>query len=209
MKIKIALFLLIYFVSLFKVVDIHPIHIKYEEAVVVREAKEVKINKQELKCLTDNIHYEAAGEGIEGMKAVAAVVMNRLRDPRWPSTICKIVYQPFQFSWTTSGPGARLKPPDAQDVASLLASQVLAAWDGGRHGSRADVTLAQVLGPVYLTQAMFFHANWLKRYPYWSKSFIVVTRVGNHIFYRDRKDDSTKTAGPIPKSSEGRRRSIS
>ena len=55
----------------------------------------------EKKCLTDNIYHEARGEGVIGWKAVAAVTINRTRHYNFPDTICKVVYQKGQFSWTS------------------------------------------------------------------------------------------------------------
>lgn len=56
--------------------------------------------EKEKKCLADNIYHEARGEGEKGWKAVAAVTINRTRHPEFPSTICGVVYQYKQFSWT-------------------------------------------------------------------------------------------------------------
>ena len=46
-----------------------------------------------VECLAQAVYYEAAGEGAEGQRAVAQVVLNRLRHPGYPSTICGVVYQ--------------------------------------------------------------------------------------------------------------------
>jgi spore germination cell wall hydrolase CwlJ-like protein len=58
------------------------------------------IPKEEIECLSRNIYHEARGEGHVGMTAIAMVTLNRVKDPRWPKTVCKVVYQPYQFSWT-------------------------------------------------------------------------------------------------------------
>ena len=60
-------------------------------------------------CLALNIYHEARGEPIEGQRAVASVTLNRTLDPRWPSTVCGVVYDPQQFSWT-SHPRLSLNP---------------------------------------------------------------------------------------------------
>ena len=59
-----------------------------------------KINFNDLQCMADNLFHEAKVDGMRGMEAVASVVMNRVRDPRWPDNVCDVVYQPSQFSWT-------------------------------------------------------------------------------------------------------------
>lgn len=60
----------------------------------------IKLNKQELRCLAENVFFEARGEGVEEQMFVASVTLNRVKDKRWPNTICGVVYQPHQFSWT-------------------------------------------------------------------------------------------------------------
>lgn len=57
-------------------------------------------DRRELTCLALAIYQEARGEGSQGMRAVGHVIMNRTRDPRFPSTICGAVWQRSQFSWT-------------------------------------------------------------------------------------------------------------
>ena len=54
----------------------------------------------EFNCLVKNIYYEARGESAEGKKAVGIVTMNRVRSLNYPKTICEVVYQRKQFSWT-------------------------------------------------------------------------------------------------------------
>jgi spore germination cell wall hydrolase CwlJ-like protein len=54
----------------------------------------------ELECLAKNLYFEARGESEAGQFAVGFVTMNRVRNKRWPSTVCKVVYQPKQFNWT-------------------------------------------------------------------------------------------------------------
>lgn len=54
----------------------------------------------EVVCLAQTLYYEAGGEPPEGLEAVAATVFNRVSSPSWPGTICRVVYQHAQFSWT-------------------------------------------------------------------------------------------------------------
>ena len=52
-----------------------------------------------LLCLTQAVYFESRGEPFLGQVAVAETVLNRVDDPRWPSTVCNVVYQPYQFSF--------------------------------------------------------------------------------------------------------------
>ena len=55
---------------------------------------------KETQCLIDNVFHEARGESLKGQIMVASVTLSRVDDPRWPNTICEVVYQHRQFSWT-------------------------------------------------------------------------------------------------------------
>lgn len=55
---------------------------------------------KELQCLATNVYKEARGESQEGQVAVARVTLNRVENKHYPKTICGVVYQPYQFSWT-------------------------------------------------------------------------------------------------------------
>ena len=65
----------------------------------------------EVKCLAQNIYWEARNQSIQGMYAVADVTLNRVKDKRWPSTVCEVVKQRknergkwiCQFSWYCDG----------------------------------------------------------------------------------------------------------
>lgn len=59
-------------------------------------------SEREIECLAKNIYFEARGESTRGKLAVAQVTINRMNDYRWPKTICQVVYQRGQFSWTTN-----------------------------------------------------------------------------------------------------------
>ena len=57
-------------------------------------------DRDEIYCAAQNIYFESRGEPDIGQVAVALVVLNRVNDRRWPSTICDVVWQDKQFSWT-------------------------------------------------------------------------------------------------------------
>ncbi len=57
----------------------------------------------EWQCMLKNIYHEARGEGVEGMKAVALVTLNRAKQQN--KTVCEVVYQRKQFSWTNTAKG--------------------------------------------------------------------------------------------------------
>lgn len=99
--------------------------------------------KQEIKCLAQNIYYEARGETVTGQLAVALVTINRLKLEEYPPTICKIVYQSKQFSWTRKH-RKRYIPRDHNRwiEAMTIARQVL---KGGQLNNIKDITEGSIL----------------------------------------------------------------
>lgn len=125
-------------------------------------------------CLASAIYYEAATEPDEGQRAVAQVVLNRVRHPAWPHSVCAVVYQgssapACQFSFACDGAMAR--PP------------VLNAWIRARR-----VAEAALAGDVYapVGSATYYHT--LRVAPAWRRRLVAVGIVGAHIFYRQPGD---------------------
>jgi spore germination cell wall hydrolase CwlJ-like protein len=137
---------------------------KLEAAGVLDEARAVD-------CMTAAIYYEAGFESGEGQRAVAQVVLNRLRHPAFPKTVCGVVFQGSerksgcQFTFTCDGALAR--KPD--EVAWARARKVAEAALGG--------AVMKKVG-----NATHYHADYVA--PYWSPTLIKVAVVGQHIFYR-------------------------
>lgn len=124
-----------------------------------------------LRCLTQAVYYEAALESDEGQAGVAQVVLNRVRDPNYPDSVCGVVYQGAerttgcQFSFTCDG--------------SLARGPVRWAWD------RAERVAARALNGHVATRvgtATHYHADYV--HPWWSPTLAKITQVGAHIFYR-------------------------
>ena len=124
-----------------------------------------------LECLTSAIYYEAGQESTDGQRAVAQVVLNRVRHPAFPANVCGVVYEGStratgcQFTFTCDG--------------SLNRQPMLGAWDRAR--SVAEAALA---GYVYkpVGTATHYHADYVV--PYWASTLTKNAVVGAHIFYR-------------------------
>jgi hypothetical protein len=122
------------------------------------------------KCLTEAIYYEAGSESEEGQRAVAQVVLNRVRHAAFPNSVCGVVYQGSerttgcQFTFTCDGSLARVP-----------------AASGWRRA--ADVARRALEGEVFASvgHATHYHAAWML--PYWASSVAMVGRIGGHIFY--------------------------
>jgi len=123
-----------------------------------------------LLCLTQAVYYEAGFEPIEGRRAVAQVVLNRMRHPAFPKTVCGVIYEGSarpgcQFSFTCDG--------------SLRRAPQAAAWIAARRV--AEEALAGHVEAA-VGEATHYHADYVA--PYWAPKLTKLTQIGAHIFYR-------------------------
>lgn len=121
-------------------------------------------------CLAEAIYYEAGSESPDGQRAVAQVVLNRVRHGAFPNSICGVVYQGAtrqtgcQFTFTCDGSLSRQPSRGGWARAMAVAREAL---DGA------------VYSPV--GHATHYHASWMT--PYWAPSVALVGQIGGHIFY--------------------------
>ncbi|MGV6802522.1 MAG: cell wall hydrolase [bacterium] len=135
-----------------------------------------KIRKDEQRCLAEALYYEAMGESVIGQMGVADVILNRVKSPLYPDTICGVVYQGStrqtgcQFSFTCDGSLNRKR--NQKKYAEL--------------NDMAGAVMAGIHLPVS-RNATHYHADYVK--PYWAANLTPTTSIGAHKFYRfpDRK----------------------
>jgi spore germination cell wall hydrolase CwlJ-like protein len=122
-------------------------------------------------CMTAALYYEAANESTDGQRAVAQVVLNRMRHPAFPKTVCGVVFQGSdratgcQFSFTCDGALARAPVQEKWDRARKVAEAALHGYVMKKVG-----------------EATHYHADYVA--PYWSPTLVKVGVIGAHIFYR-------------------------
>lgn len=132
-----------------------------------------RVQLAEENCLARAVYFEARSESELGQVAVAKVILNRVKDPEYPKTICGVVYQgsgrrnSCQFSFACDG------LPD--DVKSAT------AWANAKRV--AKMTIAGDAKVAALTTATNYHADYVK--PKWAKSMKRLVKIGRHIFYED------------------------
>ncbi|MDB5575132.1 MAG: cell wall hydrolase [Bradyrhizobium sp.] len=122
-------------------------------------------------CLAQAVYYEAATESLDGQRAVAQVVLNRVRSPAFPNSICGVVYQGSerttgcQFTFTCDG--------------SLKREPSNTGWK-----TALSVATSALQGKVYapVGSATHYHANYVV--PYWAASMAKIRAIGAHDFYR-------------------------
>lgn len=132
-----------------------------------------RVQARELRCLAENVYYEARGESLDGQYAVAEVTMNRVKSPLYAKTICEVVFDtrwdPIRrryvghFSWTELQ-----DRPDPWGPPWEQAVKVATAVYNGSH-------------MPLVPDALHYHASSV--HPYWAESRRVVATIDHHIFY--------------------------
>ncbi|MCI4590064.1 cell wall hydrolase [Sphingobium sp. BYY-5] len=143
-----------------------------------------------LNCLTNAVYYEAGNEPEDGQRAVAQVVLNRVRSHLWADTVCGVVYEgterlddKCQFTFSCDGSMARM--PNA------------VAWARSRR-----IAQEALAGRVYAPVGLATHYHTLAVRPDWSFSLQAVAVIGAHIFYRNPGFNGT--AGAFTTAYRGR-----
>ena len=147
-----------------------------------------KFRHSEATCLAKNMYYEARNQGLAGQLAVSLVVMNRVKDSRYPNTVCGVVeqgptreswkkngtYYPIrnrcQFSWFCDGKSDEPKEPTTYK--RLLDLALVLVYD--------DIQIVD-----FTEGATHYHADYV--YPAWRKSKTKTVEIADHIFYRWEK----------------------
>jgi len=149
-----------------------------------------------LDCLAQAIYYEARSEPEDGQRAVAQVVLNRVRHPAWPNSVCGVVYQGparpgggCQFTFTCDG--------------SLRFRAYGEDWARARRIA-AEALAGRVHAPVGLST--FYHANYVL--PAWAPRLAKTAVIGAHLFYRvpaaSARPPRSTSLMPAPSPSPGR-----
>lgn len=150
-------------------------HLEAKRLAEPFEFVSLKDRERQLKCMADNIYYEAASEPAEGKIAVAQIVMNRVGHPAFPKDPCQVIYQRnifytktvCQFSWYCDGSVGR-RPVH------------MPLWNESYDA--AKMVLMEGFRLPGLRDALFYHADYVS--PQWRKD--QVAKIGRHIFYKPR-----------------------
>jgi len=153
------------------------------------------IDNRQAHCLALNVYYEARGSNLADMYAVSDVVLNRVRDSRYPNTICEVVYEgPVRESWKT-----KQDPdlPDEERQYNPVRNMCQFSWycDGKNDIPKDETgwaTAQMVAGSILFANkhrgitegATHYHATYVR--PNWrnDRGMQHVGRIGSHIFYR-------------------------
>ena len=200
---KYLLFLFVFIVSIFMTVTpvgststardflwFHPQNTTVDGLVEIADnviKSNLLVDSKELTCMAKNIFFEAAIESTAGKLAVAHVTLNRVDSKHFPSSVCEVVYEGphytgangtlypvrdrCQFSWYCDGLLDEPREGRTWESAQELAKRVLV-----NHYDKALIDITD--------GATHYHANWMEKYPKWSKQKKVMASIDRHIFYR-------------------------
>ncbi len=141
-----------------------------QEAVIEQK----KVDKKELECMASNIYFEASTQGRIGKIGVAQVTMNRVRSPKFPNSVCGVVYQGpkvkknkrlCQFSWYCDGKPDIIRNKRVWRECVYVAKYVIL-------GGVPDIT----------NKSTHYHAYYVR--PGWADKMEFTIKLGDHIFYR-------------------------
>jgi len=124
------------------------------------------IFSSEIRCMAENIFHEARNQSVHGMQAVAFVTINRVKHINFPSTVCEVVYEPYQFSWTI----------DDRLTINLNNEIEYNAWKQAK-------ALSYLIMNKNIHNDMHgvthYHATYVN--PHWNMT--AITQIDDHIFY--------------------------
>ena len=137
------------------------------------------VSRQDV-CLAQNIYHEARSQDTIGKIAVGLVTLNRVKDSRWPNTVCGVVFDSqrginnmpkrnkCQFSWFCDGKSDRIHEQQVyEDIVELLSAVYFLSSS-----------------PVLDLTKGATHYHTYKVEPYWSTKLEKIANIGDHIFYR-------------------------
>ena len=146
--------------------------------IIIKAPKQRQlVDKKELDCMASNIYFEASTQSRIGKIAVSQVTMNRVRSPKFPNSVCEVVYQGpknpknsklCQFSWFCDGKPDVIRSKRMWRECIYVAKYVIL-------GGVPDIT----------HQSTHYHANYVN--PWWAKKMKLTVSLGDHIFYRQDK----------------------
>lgn len=133
------------------------------------------LSAKDLRCLALNVYWESRGQPLTGQAAVAHVTLNRTDDPRFPRTVCGVVYQGCQFGWTCDRHANSPTEDAAWDEAQAVARRAAAGERDPTDG------------------ALYFHH--IQEKPQWARGrYGHRVVIGQHVFFNTREDQQVAEA---------------
>ncbi|MGB0557564.1 MAG: cell wall hydrolase [Paracoccaceae bacterium] len=133
-------------------------------------------------CLSLAVYHEARGEPLEGQRAVAEVVMNRVGSPLFPNDVCAVIKDPYQFSFVSQNGWAGI--PDDQDKwadAVIIAQRALDNFQSGFRTMNDE-------------NVLWYHRHDISLV--WTKCLEQKAQIGNHVFFTTKQQSPQTSLRP-------------
>lgn len=131
-------------------------------------------------CLASNIYFEARSEIAAGKKAVAQVTLNRVNSGKYPKTICAVVLQHKQFSWTHQVPREQ-RQRALSGLAPLNSELESLAYAEAKTIAKEAMNTSSTALP---NSVLWYHTT--EVHPAWNKRMSKVKVIGSHVFYKHK-----------------------
>lgn len=152
--------------------------IGYQNAGAAPDTMTCNRNQSSFNCLVCNCYHETRGEPMEGKIAVAKTVLSRKESEEFPDSVCGVVYQPAQFSWTADSYRNNISASKIEDKEALK-------------DCRAAIDLSINEGP----NGLIYFYNPRKVTPAWARRATSCGRAGEHVFLVPRGEKCPTSLG--------------
>ncbi|MEM5501963.1 cell wall hydrolase [Ahrensia kielensis] len=156
--------------------------IKLPEEIVTRTGQGL-----ETICMANALYHEARGEKLNGQKAVAQVILNRVKSEAYPDSVCGVVYENAhmrnrcQFSFACDRVDDTPQESDAYEAALIMAQGAV------KYGIYAEGLTPNFRDPAQTEKSQITHYHTTAVSPSWGKKLRPIKTIGRHIFYRSER----------------------
>ena len=156
-----------------------------------RPAERKELTEDELQCLTRNTLHEAGGEGLQGQYAVIFATLGRVLDERYPKSICGVVHQRIQFSWT-SDEKILARPINMREYlkVAITVHELMQGRDIAAAAVEAGLRAGLPQGAIFYKKRNFTGSPRVEKF---FAGLQLVASIGNHDFYI-KKEQPKKAA---------------
>lgn len=140
--------------------------------------EDIVVSNKEYRCVVRNLYHEGRGEGLIGQGYIVKTVLNRVRDTKHPHSVCSVIYQNKQFSWTHQIPKHKQQVPQKTTSEKELLKKIEVV--------STVVIYLDRLGVDFTQGSQFYHSIKIK--PNWDYNKLERTEtIGNHVFYKRKE----------------------
>jgi len=161
-----------------------------EPSLPIETPKTADVDPIQATCLAENVYHESRNQGTAGWSAVISVTMNRVKDKRFPNTICEVVKQgPTKESWKQNGTYYPIKHKCQFSWYCDGKKDIIYKKDAKLYKEIYNLSYVSLIKDITILDitdgATHYHADYVT--PAWARTKTKTTEIGDHIFYRWEK----------------------